>query len=779
MLLLIGLGSLLSCSRLSAPDGAGDSIVEGDGDDGDGGNGGNGGGPFVEGTLVSHPAAFLTSVVPGKDRLLVRWQTDDLDLAEVDLAILLASDEDSLSNATPLTFASDADSLLIEGLDEGTPYFLSIGVRDASSASPFAGTLDYRLSGPVVRVRTSQPIYANPAADAATADGLTPETAWPNLFLAILTAFVSGGGQGGVVWVSEGTFTDSSSAVLAGVDLYGGFDTAFALEDRDPRTRPTHLKGLAGEGVLRIESGGPAQTVDGFHIDGLGLASTGLDIDTTSVSIRGVEVRACSRGVRARAAHAAEVTSLSMTDCVFESNLVQGASFDGPFDIAAEACEFRGNGQEGLDIAPLVAPAGETVELLIRDCRFLGNGAEGIDVELLAPSGSVGPGGLFRVTIEDSEFEQNQLAGFYIDIDYEESPAWRSEITVRGCTTRANGTNGGALDIDAASSCLLHRVLSTANNGDGIAITSESAAGMVVLSSCVLAANLGVGVRSSIGNVGVAVSHCVLAGNAEGGIIAESVGATTNSTIAHLQVAPFAGTRSIASQLMDASPIPFQYAPIEYRTISAASDTSWLLDEQPSFGVGVLCEVAADSIARTAVAVGVESVELAPSPIEPPLPTRLAVFPELESVVENYELRESSAGIAAGMRLPNGEPVDLGLYGWQDGGSAGGEELHSTELFSVASTTPAWGQSMQANADLHVSFRGGSPDQRSIAGGLRLVDAGGAELALNASEEDGELVISAPVGGWQGGEILEMHPTLTSVDGALPLVPVALPIGAF
>ena len=767
------LGVSPACSRLTAPDSGPASGT-------DEGGGGNGGGPFVGGLGARHSAAGLVSVVPAARRLRVEWRSSELDELEVELALFHAQERDALFLAAPVVVPATSGSLSLEGLEADTRYFVGLGLRLLSSGDmPGSGSAqDFTPAGLVLEVRTGTPIYANPLADPTIADGLTPETAYPNLFLAVLKAFVLGAGQGGNVWVSEGVFEEASLSVLRGVALYGGFGADFELDGRDPLAHVTRLEGLPADPILLLEASSSANVIDGFALDGLGASSAGLDIDKTSVSVRRTTIEGCARGARARSNLITSVVELELLDCRVADNLVEGVSVVGAFDVRIEACCFESNGQEGLDFGPWIAPAGTSVSVIVRDSAFLGNGAEGLDFDLDVPAGATGPGGRFLLTIEDSDFEQNATDGFLIDIDYETTPSWTSEILIRGCSTRANGTHGGALDMDSSASCLVHRLLSTANNGDGFSVTSESQRGLLVLSSSAFCANLGAGVRSTLGNYGIALSHCLLAGNREAGISAEVVAASAASSVAYLQPEPFLGTRTRGSSSLEASPLPFLYAPIEYRQILSQAGAEWRLDQTSGLGSGSICEVAADSVLRSLASVGAETVALEPAPLAPPLPTSLCIFPGTDSVQEDYRLSESSGARAAGMLPPGGAPTDAGLFGWASGGIPGADELIPARLFRVAGTVPAWGAAIANDEDFEVLFEGGLPEASSLLAGLRLVDAAGEELPLAASLAEGRLVLAPPPGGWAPGTLLELHATLVSAVDADPLVPLVLLIGA-
>ena len=240
LLVLFGLGALSSCSRLEAPDAASSTESESDG---------NGGGPFVGGVEVKHASVGLVSVVPAASRLAVQWRVEDVEKQTLEVALFVAPEGTAVFETTAIPVPSESGLHFIDGLDLNTRYVVGLGVRTLPEP-PTEGTSDpFVASGPSMAVRTSTPVYADPLADANGADGLTPETAYPNLFLAVLKAFVLGAGEGGNVWVRGGSFEDASITVLSGIDMYGGFGAAFDLESRDPSADPTRLLGQASDSV--------------------------------------------------------------------------------------------------------------------------------------------------------------------------------------------------------------------------------------------------------------------------------------------------------------------------------------------------------------------------------------------------------------------------------------------------------------------------------------------------------------------------------------------------
>jgi hypothetical protein len=657
--------------------------------------------------------------------------------------------------------------ILITGLPSDDDYYVSLGLALEPGGS-------VELMGPVLSARTGAPIYADPAASGIGADGLTPETAFPNLFGAVFTASFAGGGN---VFVAEGTFTDVSVPLLTGVHLYGGFAPGFDLAERDPVAHETVLTGLPNLNVLTLEVGGDLQRVDGLTLDGVGEAATGIDVDRTPSQLTSLLIRGASRGIRIRASDFVSPTPVLAVDVVCRENDLEGLSLVGPYDMTLEACGFFNNGQEGVECGPWVAPVATTVSINIRDCDFSGNGFEGLDVDLAAPGG-LGAPGTFVLDIEDCDFEQNAAAGCLVDLDYELAPGWSASFRLRGCLSRGNAGAGYALDLDGSFDGALHRLAATSNVGDGLSVTSESYAGHLVVSASSFVANQGAGVRSSLGNVGLALSHCLVSGNVDGGVRAQSAPATAISSASHLQATPFSQVGLRGTPVLPATPLPFQYAPIEFRRVLGLTADGVTLDSAIQSDTSLAVELSADEVVRTVVTSAGAEVTLSVPPTSAFLPASLAIFPGASSVAEDYTPRADSALIGAGVSTPLGAPVDAGPLGGPLPGQPGIEDLSPTSLFYAGRTEPAWGRAIGTSQDFRIELVGGVPDGASLPGGVQLIDGAGVAWPLSATLVGGAIVVSPPAGGWAAGDRVELHGSLISESGT-PCLPVSIPVGPF
>lgn len=709
----------------------------------------------------------LRSIAPEVDRLIVQWERTNMSTFNGDFGLYISSTRSGLFSTTPILVDINLDSFEFTGLIDGTEYFVGLGLTE-SKGDPLVPT------GEPLSVRLGSLYYVDQSAPSTGADGLSPASAFPLIFPAIITAFLNGGGN---VLVRAGTYLDTSLPILAGVDIYGGYSADFQLENRDPELRPTRLMGSAGSSIMSLEAIGSPQRVDGFRIDGLGASSNGIDLDQTPAQLTNLKIRNCARGIRLRSANIFDPTTVNIAGVRCELNRLEGLSLQGTFNLTLEGSTFESNGQEGLQFGPWMAPSGEAVSLEVRDCRFLANGAEGFDVDLSAVP-VLGAGGRFDLNIEDCDFDQNALAGCLVDVDFETSPAWRMELSIRGSQALANGTHGFALDIDSSSVCNLHRLHAEGNRQDGLSVTSETYASMVLVSSSSFIGNLGYGARSSLGNVGLALSHCLLAGNGLGGLLDALAPATLSSSAAHLQFAPF-GTGYLHGSLnLPDSPAPFISAPLEYRTVTAQSGGSLTLDSVVSSGLGQAVELGSDRILRVLDSSVGATIQVTPASGGLALPALFSLYPTADSIDLDFSPSAGSSLLGAGMAPPFSAALDAGPLGSPSGGTPGVEALLPRDLFWVSAQVPAWGQPIGASAELRISFRGGIPDPASLTNGFRGLDALGSPLTLSASLLGSELVFQAPAGGWQRGDQIELHASITAAGNATALTPITLLVGA-
>ncbi|MBI5361732.1 MAG: right-handed parallel beta-helix repeat-containing protein [Planctomycetes bacterium] len=714
----------------------------------------------------AHPTIGLVSAVAATDRLRADWQVHSGGEPSTELALFVGLNRLHLFETTPIPLLSTQRHAQVLGL-QADDYYIGLAQR-TDAGSPWV------QSGPVLSVRTGPILYVDPAAP-GTGDGTTPATAYNDIVLAVLTAFVNGGGN---IYVKQGEFTNVSIPLFTRVHLYGGFSSTFRLSERDAVGHPTRLVGIAGAPVVDTQNGsGGSSILDGFEIDGQSVASEGVNETNEPLELRSVTIHDCGRGVKLRAQFSPLTVPVVLANVVSRTNALEGVSVDGPYDLEVDGCLFDSNANEGLDLNHLVALEFGASSLHVRGSRFDRNGTEGLDCHLGVPAGAGHGGGFFDVRIQDSDFEANALDGVRVDIDYDFFPEWDATIEVRGCRARANRAAGVHLDLDSRCSALVHRVASSANSGDGLELTSETFPGHCVVSASTFHANAGYGARASLGHYGLSLAHCVFAGNLAGGVRSEVVGSFSHSCVFDRQ----SNARFGAAFLGDVeTPLgslsPFVRAADEYVRVDAASGAVLTIGTPSTEVLGASLELLDDQVARTGLLVAPTTVELAPAPDAFVVPAALALFHPSGTVEEDWRLASGSLAGQAGLAAPGGPAVDCGPFGGAEGGLPGVEGLVPTRVFTLATTVPAWSDGVGANTTLALHFRGGTPTSGSVAGAVFAFDLHGVERAITPALVSGAIEVPAPAGGWADGDVVVVFPSLASDEGAALVSAIAIPI---
>ena len=726
-----------------------------------GGGGGGGGGIAPSGPIDPPPglgtdAPGLTSAVA----LLADARVDFLLPATgFDAALFVAASPGAVFAGAPVLEGLTGSSGALTGLPTHTNVYVGLGLRPQV---PDGGA--YVPVGSVLRLHTGDPIYVDWSADPFIADGQTPGTAFADITTAALTAFADGGGR---LFVREGTYAVTSIPILDDVDVYGGFDATFDLATRGQQTTQL-VGGQSGVGMLVLAGGPTSSVIDGVHLDGESVGSFGIDVSDVGAEIRGCVIEHCAgRGIRLRNAIAQPTEDVLIVGTSSSLNEADGLSSSGAFRVTIEGSRFDANVQEGVDLDDLVALDGDVASLTVRGCGFFGNGAQGLDVDLAGPLGGGPGGGLFQVTIDDSDFELNGDEGLLIDQDHEALAGWRAEIQVRGVHTRGNRLAGIRIDADSDSSIIVHRVASVGNGSDGLWVSSETAPGLALVTSSAFVANRGAGLRASLGNRALAASHCVFAGNTGGGMVSTTVTSTAASCVAYLQSAPWTGTET-AGELELVSPFPAPWANAPESIGFALSYTMAELTLEADLGAvaGMVAELANDAVARDVIAAGGTLLEVDPAPELFLTPGAVLIYGAGATVEEDWAPSPGSVLIGAGMTPAGGPAVDAGPFGATVGGQPGEFDSVEPALFRLAGTTPPVTSGLGASETLRLNFEGGTLDAASVvADSVRVFGAAGVVPAL-VSFDAGDVLITPPGGGWGTGPLLiEVHGLLAAADG--------------
>ncbi len=404
-----------------------------------------------------HATVGLVSAVAGVDRLRADWRVHSGQALDVELALFVSTSQSGLFASSPIALDPALRELQVTGLATDDDYYIGLGARPDASQP-------YRQSGPVLWVRTGAVLYVDPTA-APGGDGLSPATAFDDLTLAVLQAFVNAGGN---VWVRQGAFDNVTLPLFTAVHVYGGFTPTFELAERDALAHPTLLRGVGGQPVVATQNGtGGIAILDGFELDGLSAATDGVSQSNEDCQLRSLFVHDCQRGIRLRTLETGPLATVTLTNVTAQSNLLEGVSVLGAFELTLEGCVLDSNGNEGLDLNHLLALEFGHASLSVRGTRLDRNGTEGLDCHLGVPPAVGTGGGSFDVLIQDCDAQSNALDGVRIDIDYDFFPQWESRTIVRGLRAHANGAAGcTSISIRAAvPSCIASRRVPTAATG--------------------------------------------------------------------------------------------------------------------------------------------------------------------------------------------------------------------------------------------------------------------------------------------------------------------------
>ncbi|MEZ5977250.1 MAG: right-handed parallel beta-helix repeat-containing protein [Planctomycetota bacterium] len=735
------------------------SVVASCGGGGGGGGAAGGSKPTVPSGAIAPPVPGLVSLVAGDGVVRASFVRP---AGSAQFALFAGTSGAGLFAGAPLVVDPPGEAFEVSGLANGQRLHVGVATR-ASASDPWTPT------GPALTARPNPPIYVDPDASAAGADGLTPATAFPDP----ATAFVVAAGAGGNVWLREGDYGPTSLVVFDGLEVHGGFAAGFDLATRDPESRPTVLRGQAGSRILAVAGGGVGVVVDGLRLEGDGVATLGFDALDTPIELRSITITDCAdRGMRVRGPLDGDSMEVVVANVTSNSNGADGFSAAGALELSVFASRFQGNVQEGIEIDDLLVDSGRLASLRVEGCSFAGNGAEGLDVDLAVPLTAVPPGGSFRVSFRDSVFERNALAGLLVDIDYETTPQWSAEIEVAGCVARANGGAGVALDLDSTQTSFVHRCVLAANGQAGLLVTSESAPGVTVVSASTLVGNRGGGVRAALGNVPVLVSHCVFEGNVGTGAASETVASTSASSLFWLQPGANLGLTSVGDGV--AAPGDLAQVPIAFVTATGTAAGDFDVDTPGALAVGDLVDLGLDGVGRGVLSVVGSTVDVDPDPEPFPAPLTLAVFGRAPDVTFDHTLLPGASALGVGMTSTGGPFVDPGPLGSPDGAEPGPVGDVAGSWFRPGSVVPAPIAPLGASDLVRVAFDRDLAPGSATASSVRAYDGVGTPLVPAIAVVAGALELSAPVGGWPASVRIELDRGLESVGGDALAAPVVL-----
>jgi hypothetical protein len=740
-----------------------------------GGGGGGNGGPVAPPT---GPTAFtlqagLAAAAPGPGAIRIEFTPPPS--ADFEVAAFVSTNRANLFATAPRVPAAGQTTLTVGSLTNGVLHFIGLGIRPTTGGA-------YEQTGPTLTATPGNPIFVDAASTAVAPDGLTPATAFPSVFNAMLAAFQQVNANPTVsanVWIKGGSYTISPTLpITAGVCVYGGFGAAFDLASRDLANATTVWNVAAGQ--TGFQYGDQLDTnlavvLDGLRITGNSVGAIGGDTDGTdpcALELRSVVLTdMADRGLRLRN-NTDTGHDVLLANCQSSRNGADGLSGLGPFDYSIFNSVFATNLQEGVDLNDFTVETGGVGRLRITSSRFFGNAAEGLDCTLGASL--FAGGGALEVEVRGCAFERNAFAGCLIDADFESNPGYSASVLVRESLSRGNGGYGfhfdmdGPLDLAERLTGFAVGLVATSNALDGIYVTSESRPGVMAISASAMVGNIGAGLRAEgptalLGNRAVVVSHCLFAGNFGGGMVSRDLPAAASSSIAYLQSSPFDANVLQQNDVVSSSPaaLAFVHAPEEYLRVNSRSAAVLTLAQAPAFSLGASLELADDTQERAAVSVAGTQVTLTAAPDDFGAPGLLTAFaPGSLDVNEDYDLDAGSIALGAGLDGADAGPSGAGFAG----GLGVASEL-DVELFFPITTTPELSATVGANESLVIGFSKPITGASANASTVR-ARRGANTITVTLQTSGANLTVVPPGAGWGAGDFRLELDGLTSTDGS-------------
>lgn len=739
----------------------------GGGGGGVGGGGGGNPGPIPATTISVH--AGLIAACPGSGEVRIEW---DLPGSEYDAQYFHSSSSATILAGAGVT--ATGNGATITGLANGQTRFFALGIRPTGSGA-------YQLAGQILRAVPRAPIYVDAAATAPGNGTLaTPYTS-------LQTAANAAAAAGGNLWVRDGSYS-GPVVVRPGTHVYGGFPTgsAFTLANRSSQASAT----IVGAGTLQAAiDAQPSATpladrivLDGLVLRGNSAAEWGVDTQKADIDLRSLTISGfVGRGIRMvnlglGATTPNEAMNAQVVNVTSQQNGADGLSVLGAYNLGVDFCRFDANGQEGFELGPLYALNGTTATVHVTATRCSNNAAEGFDASLAQPTGQASGSADFDVDIVGCTFDGNGLDGLLVDQEHEALAGWRGNIAIRECSASNNALAGVHVDADGPGEFLIHRVRAIANGTDGVFVSSEATGGHVVVSACLLAGNLDVGLDTSLGNKRLLATHCLFTGNDVGGFVARAVECGAANCVAYLQTAPFTNVRQLGTPTVtDNSLAAFANVPTSYAKVTAHTTGTLTLAAAAGFATGATVEIADDGTARTAAQVAGTTVVLGNTPTLRRVPTMLMVYPST-TVAENTQLAASSTLAGLGMKETGTSNVDPGPFGGPVNGAPGVAEDLPDAIVWLDQITPAAPTALGSSTSIVLRFSQTLSTGTVTGPRVRVVDQAGNAVAALLSPSGNQITVTPPGGGWPTGTLrLELHRGITATDGS-PLQPVIVPL---
>ena len=667
----------------------------------------------------------IRSMLPGDGTIRLSWDpaSDNNDAPE-DIfyrAYLAAGPGDQVFTAPSAETAPGETAVEFTGLPNTVIVFAVVRAVDTEGNEDPNTSEWFAIPNPVFYV-SQTPL--TPAPNPLPAIGTSPFNPFPSLGAATGLTI---GPPGANIYVAEGVYQENV-IIFPGRFFFGGFDSNFDIETRDPVVNLTEiaippedpsnpspqfdnvdlvvLRALSADDEPDVPAG-----VDGFQINGNQRGQNGVRVAEAGC-------RVTNNGIRNLEAHGIEISPLFIDDYLIEGfvrnnsivdNLAEGILIDGLVDIAIDSNLIRNNGNEGIEAQFIRGATDIDTRIDVTRNVIEGNGDEGIDLDIgeineLLPAES--QGARIRALIRNNRIERNATIGVQIDVDFENSDGIDFRCRIEDNAIRGHALEGVSLDGDARCSFRLARNIITANRGAAIAMNGAvNGPTLRLLNSRIIGNGAGIEVT---GHAATEVRGCLISENrgaaftgirsyidvVDSIVIGNALTSQVTSVRSSIFRTPERPTGLLGEGLQDVDP-DLENQPALVTTALGSAGAAILLADTSPWSVGNVAELSDDGVAREVTAVTGDRIFLDPPASNVVAGEVVFGFPTGSIVLESEVPNPGSPAIDAGDPFEtdraDGTIADLGPAGGDTPGNVGIEtaippESAPVELVSASPT---------------------------------------------------------------------------------------------
>ncbi len=628
---------------------------------------------------VSHPRfGGIGDLVAGDTMVLIGWESatdDNTPHDQMEYLIYQAVGGSPFDLSTPSWIVTGQNDLIIEGLQNGVPLRFMVRAQDTDQEVDPNENEWPVTPNPVRYVRSDAPSQG--------ADGLTPESAFPNLAQAVANSITLDGVN---FHVAEG-FYPENIFLFEGMMLFGGFPLQFGIDQRDPDQYLTQYGILFPSDLVQLRPGELLNGIDGISLAGNFIAESCVFAEDCNARITRCQMSgAITQGIDLRSDYLeGEKIQALIADCVVADCNGEGIRIQGIAEIRIDDCEIRNNLNEGIESQWLRADTDNNAKIEITRCRIRNNGDEGIDLDI-APVDESNPlaqqGAEVRVRIRHCIIEGNQLEGIVIDLDNRDVDQMDIRIRIDDTLVRANFMTGIFIDGDSSAAVRIARCQISANHGDGINATGIANGPIISIQHCNIIGNAQAGI-SAFGLGSLNAWHCWVEGNG-GGIFRSPRGSVTFHNCVLSPGHPELNVSSFQYCLIEGDLVPAELPagvfsanpdmvgrPIHYTRGTGLPDGDVLLDGIAPVSLESMVEIADDGVLRHITSSDGPMITLDPMPTEVPDGSSIFFWAPGEGPIED------PTPLATSMMIDAADPTSVDSDGFpHDLGPLGNNPLH-------------------------------------------------------------------------------------------------------